>query len=222
MTVMSDALSSAGFDHVAFQVRAFLMTYYRSGGSERLLLQLNDEVKQMLGIGHISGAVDDGERGPADLQLSGQATSEHHGCGAGQDDAEADFALSEDQVPCASASSANGAGHERGARKNGPLTHARPVAVEQSESRRAVAARNAKTAATTIMDTLVINGNAIGDYSVGVAKRLGRTKSREGYILLAAARHAANAKGSDRIRDVVSVSAMQKIVQQAAEYADAA
>lgn len=208
MTIMSDALSSAGFDHVAFQVRAFLMTYYRSGGSERRLLQLNDEVKQMLGIGQdINADVDDGEVRVADPQL--------------YDDAEAQERMSsQDESPVASASS-DGAGQMEHTRK-GHGVPARPVVVEQSESRRSVAARNAQAAATTIMDTVMINGNAIGDYSVGVAKRLGRTKSREGYILLAASRHAANAKGSDRIRDVVSISAMQKIVQQAAEYADAA
>jgi hypothetical protein len=224
MTAISEAMTKAGFDQFDFQARAFIRSWFRSGGSyERLEALIVDEM-QMLGIGQKDPA-EAGHNGAADPELPGQimVADQGQGASAGQDEgAEATSGMSQDQVTPASAPSAGDTvGHPMRASFGGRSQPARRV-VEQSASRRARAARNAAKAATSIMDTMLINGRSLGDYSVGQAQRLGLTRTREGYILLAASRHAANAPGNALIRDVVSVKAMQEIVQRAAEYADAA
>lgn len=97
-----------------------------------------------------------------------------------------------------------------------PISFRQPNAADLS-----AAALVAKRAAVTIMDTLKIDGKAIGDWTVAEAYEAGTSKVRDGYILREAARHAANALPNQTLRDVVSVAHMQRIVQTAAETADA-
>jgi hypothetical protein len=95
------------------------------------------------------------------------------------------------------------------------------AAREPSRQQRAASAVAANIAAITILDTLKIDGRSIGNWTIAEARRAGRLKTREGYILIEAARHVANAKGDEMIRHVIKPGDLQKIVQKAAEIADA-
>lgn len=75
--------------------------------------------------------------------------------------------------------------------------------------------------ALTIMDTLKIDGRSIGNWTVGEARKAGRLKTREGYILIEASRVVANANGNELLRHVVKPKELQRIIQKAAEVADA-
>lgn len=83
-----------------------------------------------------------------------------------------------------------------------------------------------KQAAVTIMETLKIDGRAIGDWTIGEAMRVGRDKLCNGHILVAAAKYArehyANVTDGSKVSDVLKVADLQRIIQQAAEAADAA
>jgi len=123
-------------------------------------------------------------------------------------------------LPRALSSSSNrgGGGHSEDAQSR--AIFAVPVR-EPSASQRTAAASVAKVVALTILDTLKIDGRAVGDWTVGEARSSGRAMSREGYILIEAARTVANATGAERLRDVVKPDEMQKIIQRAAEFSDA-
>jgi hypothetical protein len=92
---------------------------------------------------------------------------------------------------------------------------------EPTFQQRMISARNAHIVAITIMDTLKIDGRPIGDWTVAEARQAGRLKTREGHILIAASRMVANAAGNELLREVVKPAEMQKIIQKAAEAADA-
>ena len=102
-----------------------------------------------------------------------------------------------------------------------PALSALPVR-EPSSSQRTVAGMIAKAAAVTVLDTLKIDGRAIGDWTVAEARAAGKTKTREGRILIEASRMVANAPANALIRDVVKANELQLIMQKAAEVSDAA
>jgi hypothetical protein len=97
----------------------------------------------------------------------------------------------------------------------------RHASAEAPTRRNTLASINvAKRAATTIMDSLLIDGRAVGDFNISEARKFGREKTRDGYILLAASRLVANATGVELLRDVVKDSEMQRIRQKAEEVLD--
>ena len=86
----------------------------------------------------------------------------------------------------------------------------------------AAGTRRADYLGKTILDTYKIGGKAIGDYSVREALGYGRQLTREGYILRRMSGVVANADPDAKLRDVVKVKEAQRIIQEAAEVADAA
>lgn len=92
---------------------------------------------------------------------------------------------------------------------------------EPSPAQRAAASIVAKTIALTVLDSFKVDGLAIGDWTVAEARVAGRRKSREGYILIEAARHVANANGDEKLRQIIKPLEMERIIQRAAEVADA-
>jgi hypothetical protein len=112
-------------------------------------------------------------------------------------------------------------GGQRGCASDGPCAGASPSR-EPTAAQRSAAGAVAKAAALTVLDTCRIDGRAVGDWTIGEAERAGRSKTREGAILLAATRVVANAPANALIRDVVRPKEMQIILQQAAEASDAA
>jgi hypothetical protein len=98
--------------------------------------------------------------------------------------------------------------------------HAIPVR-EPTQQQRIASAAAANVMAITIMDTLKIDGRSIGNWTVSEARKAGHLKTREGYILIQASRMVANANGGELLRHVVKAKELQKIVQKAAEVADA-
>jgi hypothetical protein len=92
---------------------------------------------------------------------------------------------------------------------------------EPSQTQRDAAAHVAKIMALTVLDSYKIDGRAIGDWTVSEARAAGKLKAREGYILIEAARHVANAQGNELLRAIIKPAEMQRIIQRAAEAADA-
>jgi len=82
--------------------------------------------------------------------------------------------------------------------------------------------RIAQERAVTIMDSLKIDGLAIGDWAIGDCAKASSVKLREGHILRAVASHYRNADPRVRVRELIKVGDLQKIVQSAAEASDAA
>lgn len=123
-------------------------------------------------------------------------------------------------APRAFTQTADGTGLCRRAADQRPINSCPPV---RAPSPTAVAASLsvAKRAAVSVLDTLKIDGVAIGDWTVAEARHAGRTKIRNGYILLAATKLVANAPDDARLREVVKEAELQRIIQSAAEAADA-
>lgn len=113
-----------------------------------------------------------------------------------------------------------GDGHTMDALLERPPIASIPVR-EPTKSQRSAALAAAKVASISVMDTLKIDGRAIGDWTVSEAKRRGHDKTREGYILIAASRLVANAEPNALLRNVVKVRELQRIQQRAMEVADA-
>lgn len=80
--------------------------------------------------------------------------------------------------------------------------------------------RVARASAASILDTLLIDGRCVGDWTVAEARTAGRTKTREGYILIKASRVVANADPTAKLREVVKTAEMEAIVSRASEMAD--
>lgn len=96
-----------------------------------------------------------------------------------------------------------------------------PPVREPSESMRRTTMAIEKMVSVTVLDTLKIDGRAIGDYTIDEARKYGRIKTREGAILIEASRVVANAPSNALIRNVVKPAEIQRIMQSAAETADA-
>jgi hypothetical protein len=114
----------------------------------------------------------------------------------------------------------DGVGHTLTSPAVGHQADARPVREPTVIERRA-SSSVARVVALTVLDTFRIDGRPVGDWTVGEARRVGREKTRYGAILIEASRLVANAKDTAKLRDVVKVAEMQKIIQHAAEVADA-
>lgn len=101
----------------------------------------------------------------------------------------------------------------------GPI--ARP-AREPSPAQRAAAASVARTVAVTVLDTYRIrDGRAIGDVRFGELERLRSANAAEASLIRQIQRHAT--AGHDAlVRDVVKADDLQRMIQKAAEVADAA
>lgn len=93
--------------------------------------------------------------------------------------------------------------------------------VEPTEGQVAAAVKVRSKIALTILDTYRIDGRPIGDWQVGEAMQAARRKTHEGRILQIASRWVANADPSQRLRDIVKADDMNRIIQLAAEAADA-
>lgn len=98
-----------------------------------------------------------------------------------------------------------------------------PVAHGPSPSKATlnIARSIANQAAITILDTILIDGKPLGDWTFGECQELGAAHVRNGHILLAIGRHYANIDPRERVRDHMKIEEVQKIVQAAAETADA-
>lgn len=126
-------------------------------------------------------------------------------------------------MPNASASNRHAAGHSVSVDETKGKVPSRVSTLrEPSEADRRASLVVHSAVAMTIMDTLKIDGRAIGDWTLDEARSVGKEKIRHGYILQSVAQHYANAPGNVRVRDLIKVSDLQRMVQKAAETADAA
>ena len=130
------------------------------------------------------------------------------------------YFVSSDAEPRMPKSSSSRGGDSLNSRADGLTKIAIPVS-EPTRQQRAASAVAANVMAITIMDTLKIDGRSIGNWTVSEARKSGHLKTREGYILIHASRMVANANGSELLRHVVKAKELQKIIQKAAEVADA-
>jgi hypothetical protein len=86
----------------------------------------------------------------------------------------------------------------------------------------AAAAAVAKSVALTILDTYRIrDGRAIGDVRFGELEHLRSANAMEASLIRQIQRHA-TASHDARVRDVVKAKDLQRMIQRAAEVADAA
>lgn len=236
-TTMAEAFDRAGMSRCYFEIGALVMRALQQGASEvdidravadgkaRFRATINNNSCE----GHHAGARQ-GHSQPADARSAGGA-----GDGAASDRPGA-------AAPPVQVFENSREGHREGDRQVhqvravartadgeasdvmpsfGPGTGRRPVR-EPSAAQRAAAGSVAKSMAITVLDTLKIDGRAIGDWTVAEARAAGRTKTREGYILIEVARVVANAPGHTLVRDIAKPGEVQRIMQRAAEVADAA
>lgn len=93
---------------------------------------------------------------------------------------------------------------------------------EPSASQRAAAASVANAIAVTVLDTYrVRDGRAIGDVRFGELERLRSANAQEASLIRQIQRHAV-ADHDQRVRDVVKAEELNRMIQRAAEVADAA
>jgi hypothetical protein len=208
-TALGSALSSAGFQPRDFKLGAAVQEFIKSGGTVEKAHEIVDAAaKRMPGTSQIVLA-DNGHHVSAQTR---QPVEDERGQNHDSENGQPSLASS-------SSSNRGGAGHAYAAQSSQSLGAA-PVR-EPTTQQRVTSAAIAKAAAVTVMDTLKIDGRSVGDWTVTEARRAGRLKSREGYILIEAARVVANAPGNATLRSVVKEAEMQKIIQRAAEVADA-
>jgi hypothetical protein len=208
MTALMEAFKVAGLSQADVAFDTAIARYLNSGGTiERARARLDVAAARMPARDHCGYAQDSQ---PEDVPNRQPV-----------EDGGANDLMPQGQSVAASPSSSN-----RGGEGLNPGTHARQMrdAVlvrEPTQQQRSAAASVAKVLAITVLDTLKIDGRAIGDWTVGEARAAGRIKSREGVILIEASRVVANAPSNALIREVVKPSEMQRIMQTAAEAADA-
>lgn len=112
---------------------------------------------------------------------------------------------------------ANGAGQDRDAAHD---AHAASVR-EPSATDRAASARVAKHLTITVFDTFRIrDGRGIGDVRYGELERLRASNAMEASLVRQLQRHG-NPPHDTKMRDFVKVEELQRMVQRAAEVADA-
>lgn len=209
MSAIADQFRSQGIDHRDVEFDIAISKYLNAGGTVAgALRRVEIASERMSGMGRSSNANDghpwpaqtrqqvEGGGGPADRAVKGQMTAATPPSFNRGEDGHAKVAHS---------------GHRSGA----------VLAREPTASQRSAALAAAKVASISVMDTLKIDGRSIGDWTVAEARTRGHDKTREGYILTAAARVVANAEPHALIRDVVKVREIQRIQQQAMEAADA-
>lgn len=217
-TQLADALRVAGINQrdvdfdksIAIAIERFIAS---GGTNEGALMRLQRIVERMSGMGQTANA----DKGPTSSAQTRQPV----------EDGGANSAMPQGQKAAAPSSSSNRGGEGQGViAHQGQFDHALPVR-EPKPQRVPIdfgaAALAIKTKlALTVLDTLKIDGRAIGDFTVGEARRLGPQKTREGHILIAATRKVANAQGFQLIRDVLKPDELQVIMQKAAEVSDEA
>jgi hypothetical protein len=190
-----EALTAAGFNPFEHQLTTVLANYFKSGGTEDRLKELIDLAKKMSGDGHAGAAL---IKGP---MLTAVARQTVEGARGQSEPA--------GMSPFGNASPPSSNRHHVSAR-------------EPTKSQRAATLTAAKAAAQTIMDTLKVDGRAIGDWTVAEARRASANKRRESFILREAVRVVANADPSAKLRDVVKIREMKRIHERAMELRNAA
>jgi hypothetical protein len=209
MTALMEAFKVAGLSHADVAFDTAIARYLNSGGTiERARARLDVAAARMPAMDP-ANSVRNGQAESVQIRQPVEDARGHKGY------------IQEDPDQRASPSSSNLGGE-------GLVidAHARQLAIavpvrEPTPQQRSAAASVAKVLAITVLDTLKIDGRAIGDWTVGEARAAGRIKSREGVILIEASRVVANAPSNALIREVVKPSEMQRIMQTAAEAADA-
>jgi hypothetical protein len=209
MSTLGDALVEAGFDRAEMDLGAAVTKFLKSGGTIAAAHAVVDtSAERMSGRGHTTTA-NDGRSALAPTRQpveDGRATSRM-------------FSGQENLAPPSSSNRGReGQGSHALQRQTG---NAVPVR-EPSRTQRTVAGMIAKASAVTVLDTLKIDGRAIGDWTVAEARAAGKTKTREGWILIEASRVVANAPANALIRSVIKADELQIIMQNAAEISDAA
>lgn len=240
---LGEALKEAGFDQFRHQAQAAAANFIKAGGTREQWIAAYDAATRMSGMGQAAGADD----GPSTIAQTRQLmpSFEYQREGLKVEDGGARVTVPTGHVHVVPSSSPNhdershelvaGIGHttdapsrrepDRGGdghrkRAPGQSTVAIPVR-EPTQQQRTASHAAAKVAAITIMDTLKIDGIAIGNWTVARARVEGKRKTREGYILSEAVKLVANAPSTALLRNVVKMSEMQRIRQKAEEIADA-
>lgn len=205
MTAFSAAFSKAGLDTRDVEFDIAIAKYLNSGGT----------------IDGMRSRIDVAAQRMPDVDLRNRDTLSVRSVSTVRQPVEGDEAergLQSSRTPHASSPSSNRGGEgQRTVAENCQVRHALPVREPTLEQRSAALA----VAKISVMDTLRIDGRPIGDWTVSEARKAGHDKTREGYILLAASRFVANARGFETIRSVMKAEQMQQIIQKAAEVADA-
>lgn len=209
MSAMQQAFENAGLTPRDNELDRAIAKYLNSGGTiEGAQARLNVAAARMPGMSHAARASD----GLITVAQTRQPVEDVRGHS---------LSVRENQTVTASPSSSNrgGEGHDDLAQSR-RFANAVPVR-EPSESMRRTSLAIEKMVSVTVFDTLKIDGRAIGDWTIGEARAAGRLKSREGAILIEASRVVANAPSNALIRNIVKPAEIQRIMQSAAETADA-
>lgn len=227
-------LNTIRADHHDSQLVTIALNFILAGGTLARWISAFDRAEEMSRGGHYRDA-GDGQPHRASSRrpmpdggqhlLAGDGLAKHASVGQPTEGGEAFGAAPKGQPTFASSPSPqrNGGGHMSFAYK-GHSSPAAPVR-EPTAQQRSIAAAQAKAAATlSIMDTIKIDGLALGDWTITNALKYGKTVTREGFILIGAARKAterfANIPGNTTLR-ILRISDMQEVVQRAAELSDA-
>jgi hypothetical protein len=207
MTAMADAFEKNGLTKTDAEFDIAISKYLNSGGTiDRAYHRLNVAAAKMSGMGQCAIVTGQSRGAQTRQQVEG---------------GEAYRTVPDGHCFAATSPSSNRGGDGRNpSAQERPFVVASPVR-EPTASQRSAALSAAKVASISVMDTLKIDGRSIGDWTVAEARKRGHDKTREGYILTAAARVVANAPANALIRDVVKVRELQRIQQQAMEAADA-
>lgn len=199
---MRHAFYNVGIEQRDVDFNIALAKYINSGGTYSGARALIDAAEKLAGGQSVS------------------AISDRHVVNASSqpvEDGEAIPFESKDQGSGAKPSSPSRDGGQIGPAYSSHRFHA-PVREPTHQQRSAIAA----VAKISVMKTWKIDGRPIGDWTISEARQAGKSKTRDGYVLLEAARYVANSIGHEKIAEVVSEKAMQQIIQKSAEVADAA
>ena len=120
-------------------------------------------------------------------------------------------------APAASSPERNGAGHGSSAKQASEIVP-RPVPPSYVETMKARAEATAKS----VLDSFRLrDGRAIGDIIFGEIEMLRFENAREASVLRQVQRHAGNATANQTVREVIRPADLERMIQRAAEVADA-
>lgn len=103
-------------------------------------------------------------------------------------------------------------------------SHSRPDVIQKQPSATDLAAAKAarKAIALTVLDSFKVrDGRSIGDVPVADLEKLRNLNAQEASVIRQIQRHVANAPHDALVRDIIKASDLERMIQRAAEVADA-
>lgn len=242
-TAISNAMKRAGFNTTEYELRQVAQdvlkkhhrnidravpTFLKSLSEKRALMEaalkivLRQFDKEMHGLpdgGQVRGATQLVNAPARQSNGTGQWRRDAHSQPAGAGNGSGQLVSDTRHATAGTKANTNGAGLSTGAHH---ATIVRPVR-EPSASYRAIAKASMQAEAKTILDTYKVrDGRAIGDVRYGEIERMRTEDAMAASVWRQIQRAHPNAPHDMKVRDIVKIEELQRMIQKAAEVADAA